>query len=264
MTAEAKDRIRAIIRAFGDTEMAADLIAAVAAEDIGAAFEARMAQADAFRAQARDRKRRQRERETMSRDSHSDSHSDSPVTGGVGGGLSSGSLPESGSDPDPIRSSKQIRSGKVNIMGADFLAFWALYPRKVGKGAAAKAWTSQRPDLDAVKVTLSWQVVSPDWTKDGGAFIPHPATYLNQRRWEDEKRAPVKVAHTAAGSKLQDASAYLDERDRCSFHREPQSADRPSSDPVPWCRRCKRLGSRPRRETGVTEPMPLWAEGGEP
>lgn len=24
-----------------------------------------------------------------------------------------------------------------------------------------------------------------DWSKDGGKYIPNPATYLNQRRWED-------------------------------------------------------------------------------
>jgi hypothetical protein len=27
---------------------------------------------------------------------------------------------------------------------------------------------------------------SPDWTKDSGAFIPMPLTYLNQARWEGE------------------------------------------------------------------------------
>ena len=24
------------------------------------------------------------------------------------------------------------------------------------------------------------------WTKDGGEYIPHPTTWLNGRRWEDE------------------------------------------------------------------------------
>jgi len=28
------------------------------------------------------------------------------------------------------------------------------------------------------------------WTKEGGKFIPHPATWINGRRWEDE----IKVA----------------------------------------------------------------------
>jgi hypothetical protein len=25
-----------------------------------------------------------------------------------------------------------------------------------------------------------------DWKKDGGKYIPYPATYLNGKRWEDE------------------------------------------------------------------------------
>jgi hypothetical protein len=26
-----------------------------------------------------------------------------------------------------------------------------------------------------------------EWTKEGGSFIPHASTYLNQERWEDEE-----------------------------------------------------------------------------
>ena len=68
----------------------------------------------------------------------------------------------------------------------DFVAFWKAYPRKVGKGAAMKAWLTHRPPPDAVLAALQWQAASEQWTKQRGAFIPHPATYLNQRRWEDE------------------------------------------------------------------------------
>lgn len=32
---------------------------------------------------------------------------------------------------------------------------------------------------------------SRDWLKDGGQFIPHPATFLNQRRWEDNPTAEI-------------------------------------------------------------------------
>jgi hypothetical protein len=32
-------------------------------------------------------------------------------------------------------------------------------------------------------------MTSAEWTKDGGQFIPHPATWLNQKRWEDEPMA---------------------------------------------------------------------------
>jgi hypothetical protein len=69
---------------------------------------------------------------------------------------------------------------------ADFLTAYAAYPRKVGKAEAAKVWTRQKPDLSTVVSALAWQSKQPDWTKDGGQFVPHMATWLNQRRWEDE------------------------------------------------------------------------------
>jgi hypothetical protein len=67
--------------------------------------------------------------------------------------------------------------------------FWAAYPRKVGKGAARKAWKKIKPSggLVAVMLTaIAQQKRSTDWRRDGGQFIPHPATWLNQERWKDE------------------------------------------------------------------------------
>jgi len=73
---------------------------------------------------------------------------------------------------------------------ADFDAFWAAYPRKVGKGAALRKWTHVKPPLAKVLEAISWQRATPEWTKDGGQFVPHPATWLHQRRWEDEPFHP--------------------------------------------------------------------------
>jgi hypothetical protein len=68
----------------------------------------------------------------------------------------------------------------------DFEKFWKCYPRKIGKG---KAWQEfQRahfngnlPDVlasvERCKLTVQWQ----DITK-----VPHPSTWLHQRRWEDQ------------------------------------------------------------------------------
>lgn len=81
---------------------------------------------------------------------------------------------------------------------AGFDDFWSAYPRKIGKGEALKAWTKHRPPLDRVLATLDWQRTSRDWTKDGGAFIPHPATWLNRAGWEDQQtvlhRADAELA----------------------------------------------------------------------
>jgi hypothetical protein len=71
-----------------------------------------------------------------------------------------------------------------------FEVFWKLYPRKIGKGAAWLSWKKQPEGqnelLEMCSAALEWQVESSDWKKEHGTFIPHPTTYLNQRRFEDE------------------------------------------------------------------------------
>ncbi|USU01746.1 YdaU family protein [Pseudomonas siliginis] len=74
-----------------------------------------------------------------------------------------------------------------------FPKFWKLYPNKKGKAAAEKAWKKLKVTADLfgqIAEGLAAQVVCEAWVKDRGQFIPHPATWLNGKRWEDE----VKVA----------------------------------------------------------------------
>ena len=73
-----------------------------------------------------------------------------------------------------------------------FNTIWEAYPRKIGKGAAERAWKNirdQEAALVAIRDALSWQTKSEQWTMENGRYIPNPATYLNQRRWEDEQPA---------------------------------------------------------------------------
>ncbi len=70
----------------------------------------------------------------------------------------------------------------------DFLEFWGMYPNKSGKGTAWVSWQNLTPSISAVRDALAWQSKSKDWVKDGGKYVPMPATYLNNRRWEDEPR----------------------------------------------------------------------------
>ena len=77
-----------------------------------------------------------------------------------------------------------------------FAQFWAAYPRHVAKQAAIKAWQKANPQnglLEQILNAIQTQRRSPDWTKDNGQFIPHPATWLNQRRWEDEDVITTKL-----------------------------------------------------------------------
>ena len=66
--------------------------------------------------------------------------------------------------------------------------FWLAWPklRRQAKADALKAWNQDTPPLDAVLSALVWQRRQESWTKNFGAFIPLPATWLRGRRWEDE------------------------------------------------------------------------------
>ncbi|MBU1363938.1 MAG: hypothetical protein KKE51_08975 [Gammaproteobacteria bacterium] len=78
-----------------------------------------------------------------------------------------------------------------------FASFWEQYPKKVAKPQAMKAWKKIKPAGQVIAdlmAGLEQQKASGDWQKDGGQFIPHPATWLNGRRWEDEAPAAGQTA----------------------------------------------------------------------
>lgn len=76
---------------------------------------------------------------------------------------------------------------KANALDNGFEEFWQAYPKKVGKDAAAKSWLKTKAQIDDVLPALTWQKESDQWRRNDGQFIPNPATYLNQGRWQDEQ-----------------------------------------------------------------------------
>ena len=65
-----------------------------------------------------------------------------------------------------------------------FNDFWAMYPRKVNKVTARRAWkrlskTQRRAAMDDIVAAQRFREVQQL------QFVPHAATYLNQHRWED-------------------------------------------------------------------------------
>ena len=94
------------------------------------------------------------------------------------------------------------------LITEEFKRFWAAYPKRKSKGDAAKAWNEIAPPIETVLAALSWQVASWDWTKDGGQYVPYPATYLRSTGWEDE---PTRSAPRAAGGKTANNVAVAQE-----------------------------------------------------
>jgi len=70
----------------------------------------------------------------------------------------------------------------------DFEKFWNAYPRKSGKGKAWESWDKIKPNAQIqsrILEAITEQSKTEQWKKDKGQYIPFPATWLNQKRWED-------------------------------------------------------------------------------
>lgn len=77
----------------------------------------------------------------------------------------------------------------TNGKDMSFDQWWSLYPKKIGKLDALKAWkqvAAHFPPLDQMLSVLEQQKVSEMWLEAEGRFIPYPATYLRAGRFLDE------------------------------------------------------------------------------
>lgn len=80
------------------------------------------------------------------------------------------------------------------LLSPEFEEFWSAYPRKRSRGEAEKAWRSLSPNEQLVPAILQAIAVaktSEQWRREGGAYIPYPATWLRAKGWLDEI-APAK------------------------------------------------------------------------
>ena len=100
---------------------------------------------------------------------------------------------DDGNDADKKRRGaeleKEKRREEKEYLAVGFDRFWNAYPRKQAKADAVKAFAKLAPDnalLTTMLSALSRQAASEQWKKDGGQFVPYPASWLNARRWEDE------------------------------------------------------------------------------
>ena len=68
-----------------------------------------------------------------------------------------------------------------------FDIFWAKYPNKKGKVNAKKAFIKKAKDIETLKeIITGLDKVLVEWKDRDKQYIPHPATWLNGERWEDE------------------------------------------------------------------------------
>ncbi len=86
-----------------------------------------------------------------------------------------------------------------------FERFWALYPRKTNREVAVRAWDKLKPGLELCKVmdkAIRLQMQSAQW--QDSQHIPHPSTWLNGKRWQDELEASTQKEHRSYDENMED------------------------------------------------------------
>lgn len=129
---------------------------------------------------------------TESRWEGPDGFDDGEASGNHQGNKGETLVKQPGSDGDTEEGKGKERKGtggnRVQVFPG-FDRFWTSYPRRTAKSNALKAWNKLKPDgplVDLILASIEANKKTRQWQESGGQFIPHPATFLNQRRWEDE------------------------------------------------------------------------------
>lgn len=97
-----------------------------------------------------------------------------------------------------VEEKKPVRTRRTVEYSPAYLAFYEPYPNHQGKDDGFKAWNQIGAEDDMELQAAIREDVERrkrehwPWIKDGGAYIPLPASYLRGKRWTDEiKRAPA-------------------------------------------------------------------------
>jgi hypothetical protein len=96
--------------------------------------------------------------------------------------------------PDPVpvpKPEKAKKPPRADARSEAFEAFWAIYPRRVAKGDAVKAWRAKKCDDFAAEVIDAVER-HRESLRAKGDYCPYPASWLNAERWNDET-TPVVV-----------------------------------------------------------------------
>lgn len=100
---------------------------------------------------------------------------------------------------------KKTKPGAPEKYSKDFEAFWDIYPRKISKRNAWKAYFSatKLAKPEEILQGLEASIVGRDWASAEMKFIPHASTWINGRSWEDTFEQKPK--HKGKAKKKQQA-----------------------------------------------------------
>lgn len=88
----------------------------------------------------------------------------------------------------PTKNHKPVtkKQEQKDLYKPEFEQFWSAYPEKTGKGAAYTSWQKINPDVQLQSTIMAAVAAYKLSKKVKDGFVKNPATWLNQRCWEDE------------------------------------------------------------------------------
>jgi hypothetical protein len=132
----------------------------------------------------------------------------------------------------------------------EFDAFWKIYPRKVAKAAALKAWI-KAVQLVAPEIIIEGATRYANDPNRHPSYTAHPATWLNAERWGDEPLPPRELSKAEQLEKERAEAARrkkFEEEQSAEFFRQLEEQKRIAAPPPPGLREMLRRTSRSSRE----------------
>jgi hypothetical protein len=117
-------------------------------------------------------------------------------------------------DPSPTTALVRLPSRAVVNADDAFDRFWNAYPRKVGKKDARRAFErALRDGADVCHMLATIEAWRGEW-QARPQFCPHPSTWLNKGRWDDDPPAPRTTVELATPRLSQGMTALAMYRER--------------------------------------------------
>lgn len=73
----------------------------------------------------------------------------------------------------------------------EFKAFWDAYPVQANKVRAREEFAKVDAPLEVLLKAIETWKHTDQWNKEGGKYIPYPAKWLKERRWEDSLKVLI-------------------------------------------------------------------------
>lgn len=110
------------------------------------------------------------------------------------------SSPEPEPEPEPDTTSLEVVLTRENPNEKFFELFWEVWPKRVGKADARRAWAKAVKKADPESIVSAATAYAASPYKPELQFIPMPATWLNGERWLDDQPQPSQVVTKAQGN----------------------------------------------------------------